>query len=318
MSEPTPPPVAGDALDGAPAALSPEAVEAVLADFRAWLHENAAAAPPAGPAPVPPAPDLHTLLGQFTALRHEINLQTKATRAQQEQNADTLRQLSQALEALHKVPEEVDEPDTDEALRPLLKAMVDVYDALALAEREVRRVQKKVLPALDEMTTDEEEEGAPQPAEEEPEPPLPAQQAVPFWGRWFGRQPAETADELHRQHRLHLRELRQRLAAEKHERLALERELHRAGKAADGVRRAMESVATGYGMSLQRLERALQQQGLEPIPTVGERFDPERMEVVEVVIDSGKPAGEVVEEVRRGYFWRERVFRYAQVRVARS
>lgn len=50
---------------------------------------------------------------------------------------------------------------------------------------------------------------------------------------------------------------------------------------------------------------------------MSERFDPERMEVVEVVIDSGKPAGEVIEEVRRGYFWRGRVFRFAQVRVAK-
>ena len=61
----------------------------------------------------------------------------------------------------------------------------------------------------------------------------------------------------------------------------------------------------------------MQQQGLEAIPTVGERFDPERMEVIEVVADSGKPGGEVLEEVRRGYFWRGRLFRYAQVRVAK-
>jgi molecular chaperone GrpE (heat shock protein) len=40
------------------------------------------------------------------------------------------------------------------------------------------------------------------------------------------------------------------------------------------------------------------------------------MEVVEVVPDGGR-AGQVVEEVRRGYLWRGRVFRYAQVKVAR-
>ena len=71
-------------------------------------------------------------------------------------------------------------------------------------------------------------------------------------------------------------------------------------------------------MSLQRVERALQQQGLEAIPAAGQPFDPERMEVVAVVADSGRPSGEVVEEVRRGYLWRGRVFRYAQVSVAKS
>jgi molecular chaperone GrpE len=41
------------------------------------------------------------------------------------------------------------------------------------------------------------------------------------------------------------------------------------------------------------------------------------MEVLEAVPANGRPAGEVVEEVRRGYRWRGQVFRYAQVRVAK-
>ncbi|MBI1917737.1 MAG: nucleotide exchange factor GrpE, partial [Planctomycetes bacterium] len=47
-------------------------------------------------------------------------------------------------------------------------------------------------------------------------------------------------------------------------------------------------------------------------------FDPERMEVLEAVANTGRPPAEVIEEVRRGYLWRGRVFRFAQVRVARS
>ena len=71
-------------------------------------------------------------------------------------------------------------------------------------------------------------------------------------------------------------------------------------------------------MSVQRLERALQQHGLEPIPCVGAAFDPERMEALEIVSSSGRPSGEVIDEVRRGYAWRGRVFRHAQVRVAKD
>jgi molecular chaperone GrpE len=71
-------------------------------------------------------------------------------------------------------------------------------------------------------------------------------------------------------------------------------------------------------MSLQRLERTLEQTGLEPIPCVGQVFDPEQMEVVATATDQGRAPGKVVEEVRRGYLWRGRVFRFAQVSVARS
>jgi molecular chaperone GrpE len=70
-------------------------------------------------------------------------------------------------------------------------------------------------------------------------------------------------------------------------------------------------------MSLQRVERALRQHGLEPILTLGQPFDPERMEAIDTAEGTGRP-GEVVEEVRRGYLWNGRVFRFAQVRVARG
>jgi molecular chaperone GrpE len=71
-------------------------------------------------------------------------------------------------------------------------------------------------------------------------------------------------------------------------------------------------------MGLDRIDRALTKHGLEPIPCVGEPFDPECMEVVEVVAAPGQDGSMVVEEVRRGYRWGERIFRFAQVRAARS
>jgi molecular chaperone GrpE len=70
-------------------------------------------------------------------------------------------------------------------------------------------------------------------------------------------------------------------------------------------------------MSLQRIERALQQQGLESIACIGEPFDPETMEVAEVVREEGRGRTEVINVLRPGYWWRGRLFRYAQVRVAK-
>jgi molecular chaperone GrpE len=269
----------------------------VLTDFRAWL-QRVAAQPPAGGGPpaarVEEEPiDLHTLLAQFVAVRHEVNLQTKAARAQQEQNAVSLEQLEQALAAFQEAQgraREADEKAQDELLRPLLKTLVDSYDALALAVREVQRVQEAALPLLSQLAAAP--EPAPPPPWSRPEPPH------GFWDRWFGgrSEPAQVR------------------AAEAQPTAQQERQ---AEQAAGQVRRLLDSVITGYTMSLRRMERALQQYGLEPTPCVGQAFDPERMEVVEVVHEPGRSATEVIEEVRRGYLWRGRLFRYAQVRVAR-
>jgi molecular chaperone GrpE len=280
MPEGPPQGVAQGDADGRAEALTPERVEGVLADFRAWLRE--AAAPEAAP-PDAEAVDLHTLLAQFTALRHEVHLQTRAARAQQEQGAEALRQLGEAVGALQQSQLAArlgEEQARDEALRPLLKALVDVYDNLALAEREVRRA----------------EEAAARP----PEPPAATSLPVTpsFWARLFG--------------------LGRTIADQQATITALRRQLAEAPPAADRSRQVLASILTGYTMSLQRVERALRQQGLEPIAAVGRPFDPERMEVLEVVADSGRPSGEVVGEVRRGYLWRGRVFRFAQVRVAKS
>src|SRR5262249_26648329 len=104
---------------------------------------------------VPPeAIDLHTLLGQFVAVRHEVNLQTKAARSGQEQTGEALQQLSQALEAVRQAQaaaQQTNQQARDEAVRPVLKTLLDVHDAFSLAEREIRRARENVLPLLDEL-----------------------------------------------------------------------------------------------------------------------------------------------------------------------
>ncbi len=132
MSESPPPDIAQDAFNPGVPALTPEAISAVLEDFRGWLTEVGAAKTEAAP-PVGEEVDLYTLVGQFTALRQEVNLQTRAARAQQEQNAETLSRLAETVDFLTQAPG--DAPEGDE-IRPLLKTLVDLYDAVALAGRE--------------------------------------------------------------------------------------------------------------------------------------------------------------------------------------
>ncbi len=180
--------------------------------------------------------DLATLVGAFTALRHEVNLQTKAARAQSEQ-------LAQALEALKQPPA----ANGDDAARPLVQAVAEAYDALTRTTAEIDRLREAATSAA---------------------PPS-------LWQRLFGRRPDATAAD--------------RLAA----------------------------AVTGLRMSEARVERLMREVGLEAVESVGRPFDPEAMEAVEAVADAGRPPGMVVEELRRGYRWRGRVVRYAQVRVAK-
>jgi molecular chaperone GrpE len=228
--------------------------------------------------------DLHTLLSQFIALRHEVNLQTRATRAQQEQNGEALRRLSQALEALQQAEDETRQAVSDaqeQILRPLLKTLVDVADALDLARQKMLQAQEGAWPLLDRLRAPGSGAGA-------------ETAASSWWGRWFGsRRPETTAAPALNQP-------------------------HPGQEAADQVCELLESLIQGYTMSLQRIERSLEQHSLERIDCVGQPFDPEQMEVMDVVGGTGRPSGEVVEELRRGYLWRGRVFRFALVRVAKS
>jgi molecular chaperone GrpE len=239
----------------------------VLADFREWLGEireqesgDRGQSPAAGVLP----PDLFSLVGQFAALRHEVNMQTRAARAAVEQNAEVLRHLEEARAEPAASAE-------DDELRSAAKAMIDVADALSLSLSQIERLRESIEPLLADLAG-----------------PLSAPAPTPgLLARLFGARPEPTAgDERRRQ-------------------------------AASKLRQLAAAAGDGYAMSLRRVERILPTLQLQLIACTGEEFDPDLMEVVEVVDDPDQPSGTVVEEVRPGYLWRGKVLRFAQVKVAR-
>jgi len=265
MSDPAAP---GDAPGADRGPVGVEQVERVLADFRQWLlapasgpRERAVAdaardanqqPADAGRSPV----DLFALIGQFTALRHEVNLQTKAARAAVEQNADVLRQLADRDDEPEPEPEPEPEATDDDALRPAVKAVIDIADALALSHRQAERLRDSAAALL--------KADAPRPG---------------VLARLFGG--AAAPPDL------------------------------------DALRKLAAGVADGYALSLRRVDRLLPTWDVEAVRCTNEEFDPDLMEVVEVVADTGCEPGTVVEEVRPGYRWRGRLVRFAQVKVAR-
>ena len=285
-------------------------IRSVLADFQEWL--TAAAIPPSqsGRMPDEDPVDLHALIEQFVALRHEVNLQTRATRTQQELSGETLRQLTTALEALEQRETVTPQPapaNGEDIVAPLLKTLIELHDALSVGGRELGRVQEAVAPQLKQIA----DLAAPNPALaalRQSALPVPTTQAA-GWRRWFGASEAPSS-EVHSKKDFEIA-LAALDAYEKDRARTIQEQL-------DRLAQVIESVATGYSMSLQRIERALQKYELEPLTVVGTPFDPERMEALEPVYNSGKPSGEVVDEVRRGYLRGGRVFRCSLVRVAKG
>jgi len=71
----------------------------------------------------------------------------------------------------------------------------------------------------------------------------------------------------------------------------------------------------GLKLALKQLNDELGGEGLEKIETLGQDFDPETMECLEVT--EGEE-GKVLDEIRPGYKLNKRVLRVAQVRVGKN
>jgi molecular chaperone GrpE len=78
-----------------------------------------------------------------------------------------------------------------------------------------------------------------------------------------------------------------------------------------------EQWVKGLELSVRKLEEALGTHGLQPIESVGARFDPKQHEAVGHEESTEHPEDTVVSELRRGYRLRDRVVRPALVKVAR-
>ncbi len=87
---------------------------------------------------------------------------------------------------------------------------------------------------------------------------------------------------------------------------------------ADERTRTVDALAEGYAMVRKRLQRAMAKEGLYRMASVGLPVDPHAMTVIEVVDAEDQAPGTVVEEIRPGYRWNDKVVRCAEVRAARA
>jgi molecular chaperone GrpE len=92
----------------------------------------------------------------------------------------------------------------------------------------------------------------------------------------------------------------------------------------DSFERALQTKSeaadfrSGVELISKQLQDALLKLGVRPIPAKGEPFDPRYHEAIEMVESNEAPDHEVLEELQRGYKFKDRLLRPAMVKVAKN
>ncbi len=123
--------------------------EETLTSFRDWLDQTRCecdsldeyAADEEGP---DESVGLYHLVEQFTALRHDMKLLTKATRGTEQRNEATLLSLQAAIEQFRSV-ESKEEEAADKAARPLAEALVELAESLERCRGVIEGAKHRVL-----------------------------------------------------------------------------------------------------------------------------------------------------------------------------
>lgn len=97
--------------------------------------------PPPAPESAPAAFDLSTVVALFTALRHDVNLQTKATRTATEQATELSKQFTSTPKS-----------SAADATAPLVKGLIEIADALANSQRQIESVRTGLQPLLAKLS----------------------------------------------------------------------------------------------------------------------------------------------------------------------
>jgi molecular chaperone GrpE len=84
-----------------------------------------------------------------------------------------------------------------------------------------------------------------------------------------------------------------------------------------GHEQETKDFISGVQLIHRQLQDTLNKMGVKPIATEGEQFNPELHEAVEVV-ESDAEGNRVLDELQRGYTFKDRILRPAMVRVSRQ
>jgi molecular chaperone GrpE len=250
--------------------------EAMLGRFRQWIEEarrEADSLPEdvefsAEQSDVRPV-GLLQLVEEFTALRHEVKLQTKSSRGVADRTEQALAAMQQAMELFRSV-EAKEKEIAQHAAKPLVESLMELDEALGRGRAVIDTARRRLLEDLTGHIREQLDSSL---------------LRLPAWRRWLCRSWCRQAREIL---------------------------VQRAGLM---YRDIFDSLIEGYDLILGRLQRAMKKAELYRIECVGRQADPNLMTVVEVIDDPLRPPGLVVDQIRPGYYWKDKVIRFAEVRA---
>ncbi len=82
--------------------------------------------------------------------------------------------------------------------------------------------------------------------------------------------------------------------------------------------KVLNSLVEGIEMTDREMQRLLQANGVKPILSLGEKFDPHKHQAMFEVPNSSEPDGTIVEEIQPGFVIGERILRPALVGIAKG
>ena len=94
-------------------------------------------------------------------------------------------------------------------------------------------------------------------------------------------------------------------------------DLHRALKVLDSLKKG-ESVKKGFKMIVENFEKFLEDEGVKPMHSEGEKFDPYKHECLLVEENENLPENTILEEIDKGYYLNNKVLKPAGVKISKS
>jgi len=94
-------------------------------------------------------------------------------------------------------------------------------------------------------------------------------------------------------------------------------DLYRALKVLDSLKKG-ESVKKGFKMIVENFEKFLEDEGVKPMHSEGEKFDPYKHECLLVEENEDLPENTILEEIDQGYYLNNKVLKPAGVKISKS
>lgn len=139
------------------------------------------------------------------------------------------------------------------------------------------------------------------------------QEAAENWNRYL-RERADLENFRKRQERVLAERVQNQKKALIHKLLGVMDNVERALAYQDTLDR--QGLQQALRMFHWQMNEVMRSEGLNPVPTVGEIFNPYVHEAIEAVENSDKPEGTIVEEVLKGYTLGDETLRPARVKVS--